>query len=215
MLEYTHGSLASIASWPRRMFYGNANLPCVIFGCYASGEHEAFDPIRLVQTVSSNPAVSLARVDHHAGAFVDADVRDKGSSRIARKEHEVSPLQSPAGSITDPRLTDGAPRQLDADFSIDVLGQAGAIEGAGTFSAPDVRTTDQTCCKVDGIRCRHLGSEEEKRQGYRTGDSCDHGDLLAWRTGCADRETREGKTSASVVLAVMGDPRAVMSSGCG
>jgi hypothetical protein len=200
VLQDKRCSPASVASWSSRMFHPDTDLPNVFSPCYPSGEHEPFDPIRVVQTASADSPMSLARLDHHPGAFVNPDVRDQRSSRVTRKEHEVPSLQAPAGRITDAGLTDGAPRELDAEFSIDVLGKAGAIEAARTFAAPEVRPTDQAGSKFDGIRCRHLGCEEQKRQRNRARDSWGHCGLPA-RAGCADRETQKGKTSASTVHA--------------
>ena len=79
-----------------------------------SREHEAFGPERLVQIVTPDAASPLAGVNHHAAAFVYADVRHERSFGVAREEQEIRALPPPADATADPRPIDRAPRQLDA-----------------------------------------------------------------------------------------------------
>jgi hypothetical protein len=158
------------------MFHRHANFLYLTSFCDSPGKHETVDPVRVVYTLSSDPPVPFARVNHHSGAFVDPYVRDQRSARIAGKEDEISPLQPASGRLSRPRLADCTPRQRNAGFSVDILRQAGAIESVGTFGAPDVWAIDETCCQFNGIRRRQPDCEERQRQRYRTGDSWGHDD---------------------------------------
>ena len=116
-----------------------------------SGEHEALRPIFVVQIVSANAPVPFACVDHDPRAFVDADMRDQRLPGIRREEQQIPALQALPDWISDFRLADRAARELDAELLIDVLGEAGTVEGLRTFSAPHVRAPDQSGGNVDGI----------------------------------------------------------------
>ena len=70
--------------------------------------------------------------------------------RIRREKDEVAALQTPGG-IADLGLVDGPARQVDAESLKHVLRQAGTVERPGTFSAPFVRTSDETGGKIDGV----------------------------------------------------------------
>ena len=93
---------------------------------------------------------------------------DQRSAHVTRKEEQVPALQSPANQRTHARLIDGAPRQVDAGFPMDILGQSRAVEGAGTLGAPDVRTADQTGRQFDGILCEQRNWEGKDTRISRT-----------------------------------------------
>ena len=65
----------------------------------ASGKHESFDPERVVEVVAPHPPVAFARVDHHAVAFVQPDVRDQRLACVAREKQQIAPLQPPARTV--------------------------------------------------------------------------------------------------------------------
>ena len=94
----------------------------------APGEHESLHQIRIGQAGPPNAAVPLARLDHHAAAFVEADVRDQRLARVGREEQQVAALQPSAGRVARPGLADGPPWNLDTDLLIDMLREAGAVE---------------------------------------------------------------------------------------
>ena len=106
--------------------------------------------IRIVQIVASNSSVSLARVDHPAVAFVDADVGDDRLPFAGREKHQVAALKPPR-RLAEVRLVDGSARQVDAEARIDVLRQARTVERLRTFGAPLVGAADQARGQIDDI----------------------------------------------------------------
>jgi hypothetical protein len=109
--------------------------------------------------------MALARLDHHAAAFVDPDVCDQRSPGIVREKDEIAAPQASACGIAFPRLLNGAPRQLDAEPAEDVLSEPGTVERAGTLRAPHVRPADQTRSERDGIVGRiRLVREDQERE---------------------------------------------------
>jgi hypothetical protein len=87
------------------------------------GKHEAFCPEFVVEIISTHPPVPFACINHDPAALVDADVRDQRSPGIVREEHQITPLQTLADWISDPRLADRAARKLDAELLVNVLGE--------------------------------------------------------------------------------------------
>ena len=148
------GSRLSIAIARNRQFV----LPIARIPVDPPREHEPLDPERLVEIVASNAPVSLARVNHHAPAFVDADVRDQRPSGIRRKEDQVAALKAAADSVTYLRLADGTSRKFDTMFLKDILCQSRAVKRPGAFRAPNVRATNQTRGKVNDISRRAAGA---------------------------------------------------------
>ena len=202
--EDTLGDSSSVGCPSGRRPFRSTHPARVVVGD-PPGEHETLAPIFIVEAVPPNASMSFARVNHHAGAFVDSNVGDKRSAGIGREEQQVTSLQ-PSGRIARPRLADGAPRKFDADFSINVLSQARAVELARAFGAPNVPASDQTCCEFHRIRCRERSPESQEAQSYRTGNSWSHGDLLVDAAGSADsrnpstqeKRQRRGRGNAGI-----------------
>jgi hypothetical protein len=150
----------------------------------------------------------LARVYHHAAAFVDADVRDERPARVRRKEHEV-PAPQPASRVANFGLTDGAPGEFDAKFAEHILGEPGAIERVGSFRAPDIRPADKAGRQIDNVRRRRRQSigQERERQQDRTCDSREHRRpvRLERQALLRIRGGGRGKLSANTINIVCGD----------
>ena len=92
-----------------------------------------------------------------------------------RKEKQIAPLQSSVCRVADFRLTDSPARKVDADLLIDVLRQAGAIEGVRTFGAPYVGPSNEPLREIDNILGRRAGSKHKEAHGYRTRNVANHG----------------------------------------
>ena len=58
-------------------------------------EHEAVCPVLIVQVVTPDARVPLARVDHHPCAFIDTDMRDERLAGIRGEEQQITPLKLP------------------------------------------------------------------------------------------------------------------------
>ena len=148
-------------------------------GFDAPREHEALDPVRVVEPVATHPPEAFARLDHRPVPFVDADVRDERSAGVGREEEQVATFQTGAGPTADLRLADGAARKLDAEALMDELHQARAVERIGAFGTPDVRFADHPSGEGDDISrygCgRRRDGKDEQRHDERARDSWNHG----------------------------------------
>src|SRR5688500_15431536 len=82
--------------------------------------HEPLLPIRLLDAVTPDSSIALARLDHHAVALVQSDVRDERPASVCREEEKIAGLKS-ANVLAELRLVDSPPREK--------IGRASCREG--------------------------------------------------------------------------------------
>jgi hypothetical protein len=101
LLQHLRGDFAPVNARRRRLRGTSGDLDRFVSVREPSRKHEPVDPVVIVEAVTSNVSVSLARVDHQAASLIDPDVCYLRPTRLGREEHEISALELPPNTITD------------------------------------------------------------------------------------------------------------------